>query len=156
MIESLPAGMTPRDFQDHPVRQLLRDAAYHGPGGEPTAAELDALGLSDGARDAVRDGCAEVARLNSEGDHQGAWQRGDELAVEILAGLPEYMRWPEHWAPPDPLADVTDPGALAAAVEAGPGSSSTTRRRPARRPTSSASNEDPAALASRVPPNHYL
>jgi hypothetical protein len=155
VIESLPAGMTPSDFHAHPVRQLLSDAATHGPRGEPTPAELDALGLPDKARDVVRDGCAEVARLRTEGLGGQAWQRGDELSAEILAGLPEHMRLPEHWAP-DPLASETDPAKLAAAVrDHGSGSRPRPRLRPRRPTVASDPAEDPAKLAARVPRRYF-
>jgi hypothetical protein len=100
----------------HPVRALLRQAAYAGKRRLPTEAELDKLGLPGEIRSRVKQACREVAAVHDEGAHQDAWDDGDQHAAQIIDGLRGELRDPDHWRAPDPLADVDDPAELAAAV----------------------------------------
>jgi hypothetical protein len=104
-------GLPISDFNRHPVRQLIRDAAYHGAGGLPTAAELDALDLSAQARAKVKDACERAAEVHDEGAHQTAWSMGDQVAAQILGELPDEKRDPDYLKPSTELPD--DPAELA-------------------------------------------
>ncbi|MCW2976406.1 MAG: hypothetical protein JWM06_1687 [Actinomycetia bacterium] len=114
---TVPEGMSMAQFNEHPVRQMIRAAAYAGAHGLPSRHELDALELSPALRKRVRDACHTVAEIHATGEQSDAWNRGDEYAVEIVDELPEEMRDP-HWfdAPPPAALSERDPAALAALV----------------------------------------
>jgi hypothetical protein len=111
MYDHDAAGLPVSDFNRHPVRQLIRDAAYYGARGRPIPAELDALKLSSEARAKVKRACEKVAEIHDEGHHQDAWSTGDRAAAEILGGLPDEKRDPDYLKPVAELPD--DPAELA-------------------------------------------
>jgi hypothetical protein len=115
MFENIPEGMLIADFNRHPVRQMIHDAAYAGAAGLPTKAELDLLELPAAARASVRKHCREVAAIHDEGEHADAWARGDELAAAVLESLPEELREPDY-AKPVALDPSLGPDELAALV----------------------------------------
>lgn len=102
----LPDGMSPADFRSHPVQTLIRDSAHHGARGVPSAAELDALQLSDADRTKVEKACLEVAEQFEEcgGNRKPVWEAGDKAAVEIIGELPHEQQSPTYVddAKPDP------------------------------------------------------
>lgn len=112
----LPDGMTPADFRNHPVQTLIRDAAHHGKRGVPSAAELDALQLSDADRVKVEKACLELAAKHAEcgGVFSPVWAEGDETAARIIGGLPAGQQAPGYVeeSKPDPT-DAMSPDELA-------------------------------------------
>lgn len=115
----LPEGMSTRDFLAHPVRQLIRHAAYVGKRAIPNTAELDALRLEPRLRTRVRDACLTVAQIHDAGEHETAWNLGDEEAAWVLAKLSDEQRDPRFYEPIDPADVITDSGQLAALVPRG-------------------------------------
>lgn len=96
---ALPDGLGAADFRRHPVRILLRDAAFHGARGLPSDAELEALGLTNGERGKLAEACKSVAATHAEGQYPEAWVAADRLAGEIIARLPETQRDPDYLEP---------------------------------------------------------
>jgi hypothetical protein len=116
MYPDLPEGMAIGDFTGHPVRGLIRDAAFHGTRGLPTSAELDALKLPAGVRADVENACRAVAEVHDTGDHAGAWALGDEWAATALGLLPEEQRSPSFYAAEPENLEGLGPAELAAKV----------------------------------------
>jgi hypothetical protein len=100
-------------FRDHPVVQAIRTAAYFGPGGMPSNADLDALNLKPANRRAVVEACEAVAAIHDTGHHAKAWAAADDAAGEILDRLDDGEGVVET---PRPGDGVTDPAELAALV----------------------------------------
>jgi hypothetical protein len=101
----------------HPVVDLLRHHAYFGT--EPNAEEIDDLKLGPTDRRLVRKAAETAASLHAEGEQGRAHQYALETSHEIVADLPEAQQDPNYNPAPDPLAGVTDPAELAAAVGLG-------------------------------------
>jgi len=109
--------MTPR--RQHPIREMIRVAAYDGARALPSDAELDALKLPPAARKAVLEHCREVAAMNDRGTHAAAWVRADELAAGLIDSLPDELADPDEFErrlrPPDTTVGLS-PRELAALV----------------------------------------
>lgn len=115
MIDA-PEGMAQAAFNAHPVRKVIRDAAYQGKRvSPPSRRELDALELPGSARKKLAAAIEEVREINSTGAQSDSWARGDELAAEIVATLPNELRDPDYLDPP-PEPDTDNPRELAARV----------------------------------------
>lgn len=100
----------------HPVHALL--AHHAGFGTLPSAKELDELGLAPEHRAAVRRAASEAKALRDEGSwssRNDANQHALEAAHDIIAALPRAQQDPSY-NHADPLEDVSDPDALAAAI----------------------------------------
>jgi hypothetical protein len=111
----VPDGMSIAQFTNHPVRQMIRAAAYAGERAMPTTAELDALKLSATDRAHLRKACDEVAKIHATGVQSDAWARGDELAAEIVGGLSDEQRDPRNFVE-RPSLETMSPDKLAALV----------------------------------------
>src|SRR4051794_12279088 len=114
-VYTVPDGMTIEQFTNHPVRQMIRAAAYAGDRAKPTTGELDSLKLSASDRALVARACTEVAKLHATGVHSDAWSRGDDLAAEIVGGLPDEQRDPRNFFERPPL-ETMGPADLATLV----------------------------------------
>jgi hypothetical protein len=114
-VVEVPDDMSISQFHAHPVRQLIRHAAYTGE--VPSRHELERLELSPSVRKKITDACRECAEIHATGEKANAWNRGDEHAVAIVGDLPEEQKDPEWFEGPreeDLIAG--DPSALAARV----------------------------------------
>lgn len=109
-----PDGMTSAEFNSHPVRQLLRDAAYFGAQALPTKRGLDELMLPDAVTREIDQFARRLAKIHDDGDHKSAWDQVDDLAADVLSDLDPAELEPANRRrnEPDPLADA-DPAELA-------------------------------------------
>lgn len=94
----------------HPIYQWIRDAQI-GPPPEDQLIKLPGTAAAD-----IRRAVVEVLNKHAAGDARGAQELAADSAVEIINALPAVMQDPGFFSPLDPLADVTDPRALAAVV----------------------------------------
>lgn len=119
----LPDGLSLSDFQGHPITQLLNEVAHHGKTGLPTAAELDALRLSDADRREVEKEATRIALRYEEegrnGDRRPVWQDGEDTAAKLVGGLPVAQQSRNYIASADIDAEeaTATPEELAARVQ---------------------------------------
>lgn len=113
-LATVPDGMSWAEFRSHPVRQILRDAAYFGDRAVPSPAELAALRLPDGITQEIDMLARQLIQIHNSGDHQAAWQQAENAAADVLSDLaPRDREHPDLRSNvPDPLDDLT-PGELA-------------------------------------------
>lgn len=111
-----PKGLSVAEFRQHPLRELVADAAQHGRRGLPSNEDLDALKVNHELRDSVKKACQAVAEVWETGEQRTAWEVGDEKAARLIERLPKAQRSPSYYEPADPHADVTDPRELAALI----------------------------------------
>jgi len=78
-----------REVLRHPLYHAIQSAAG---GMAPSAAELDALGLSEGDRGKVDTKLAEIANARAEGELQQADDLASDGAFEIIGALPEAQQ----------------------------------------------------------------
>lgn len=118
----LPDGLSIADFKGHPVTQLMNEVAHHGRTGLPTAAELDALRLSDADRREVEKEATRIALRYEEegrsGDRRPVWADGEETALKLVAALPVEQQSRNYVAAADVEAEeaTATPEELAAKV----------------------------------------
>jgi hypothetical protein len=92
----------------------LAECAYAGR--EPTAAELDALELEARDRSAVSAAAREAVRIHASGERGQAHEHALRSAHALIGALPIEQQDPSYVTAPDPLAEIADPGELAARI----------------------------------------
>jgi hypothetical protein len=109
--------MSLAQYQSHPVRQMIRHAAYCGEAAVPTRHEIDRLDLPPALRKRVADACREVAKIHDTGLQSEAWSRGDDHCFAIIGDLSEEQQDPRWFDGPSATDLIEhDPDALATHV----------------------------------------
>lgn len=119
MLISLPDGVKPGDFRNHPVTQALRDSCHRNGLGLPTKAQLDALKLPPLRREQLAKACREVAALCDDGFMEQARMNADQIAAQILSELPIEYRDPDYLDSREDDVDNFGPAELADLVRGG-------------------------------------
>jgi hypothetical protein len=111
----VPDGMSKKQFDDHPVKQMISFAAQTGQ--VPERHEIDRIDVAPSVRKRIADACRDVVAIHATGEQAHAWARGDEHAAAIVGGLPEEQRDPWWFRRPiEAELDERDPAALAEQV----------------------------------------
>jgi hypothetical protein len=98
----------------HPVESLIRHCVYVGE--KPDQADIDALQLAPEHQRAVGDAVDEGLRLRDTDARGAANEHALGASRSLIAELPDEQQDAGYVRVRDPLADVTNPDDLAAAI----------------------------------------